>query len=136
MFYVEQFDRLQAEHDNFQWFVALSEPTPEDQWTGKTGYVHQVLYEDYLRDHPAPENCEYYVCGPPMMMRAVLKMLDNLGVDFPGTDFPAAAEALGGVGLLVQDEATLEKELATAFTRDTFTLLACVIGRKAYDGAF
>lgn len=81
MFYVEQFDRLQAEHDNFKWFVALSEPRPEDDWTGQTGFIHQVLYEAYLKDHPAPEDCEYYVCGPPMMLRAVLGMLDNLGVD-------------------------------------------------------
>jgi Na+-transporting NADH:ubiquinone oxidoreductase subunit F len=81
MFYVEQFDRLQDEYENFEWFVALSEPKPEDGWTGKTGFIHQVLYEEYLRGHPAPENCEYYVCGPPMMLRAVLKMLDNLGVD-------------------------------------------------------
>ena len=62
--------------------------------------------------------------------------LENLGVDFPGTDFPAVAKALGGHGVLVQDEATLEKELTAAFTRETFTLLACAIGRKAYDGAF
>ena len=58
------------------------------------------------------------------------------GPSIPGTDFPAVAEALGGHGLWVRDEATLEQELAAAFTRDTFTLLACVIGRKAYDGAF
>jgi Na+-transporting NADH:ubiquinone oxidoreductase subunit F len=81
MFYAEEFDRLQTEHDNFEWFPALSEPTPTDDWTGKTGFIHQVLYEDYLKDHSAPEDCEYYICGPPMMIRAVQGMLDNLGVD-------------------------------------------------------
>jgi Na+-transporting NADH:ubiquinone oxidoreductase subunit F len=81
MFYVEQFDQLQSEHENFEWCVALSESRPEDNWKGKTGFIHQVLYENYLKDHPAPEDCEYYVCGPPMMLRAVLRMLDNLGVD-------------------------------------------------------
>jgi Na+-transporting NADH:ubiquinone oxidoreductase subunit F len=81
LFYAEDFDRLQREHDNFQWCVALSEPRPEDQWQGKTGFIHEVLLESYLKDHPAPEDCEYYLCGPPMMIKAVLSMLDNLGVD-------------------------------------------------------
>ncbi len=76
-----QFNRLAAAHDNFRWFVVLSEPKPEDHWTGYTGFVHQAAYDDYLKDHPAPEDCEYYVCGPPMMNKAVLKMLDDLGVD-------------------------------------------------------
>jgi len=81
MFYVEDFDQLQAEHPNFQWFVALSNPLPEDQWTGLTGYIHNVLFENYLKDHPAPEDCEYYLCGPPMMTSAVINMLEDLGVE-------------------------------------------------------
>jgi Na+-transporting NADH:ubiquinone oxidoreductase subunit F len=81
LFYAEAFDRLQTEHDNFHWCVALSEPRPEDEWRGKTGFIHDVLYESYLKDHPAPEDCEYYLCGPPMMVRAARNMLDNLGVD-------------------------------------------------------
>ena len=81
MFYVEDFDKLQAENPNFKWHVALSEPQPEDNWTGYTGFIHQVVLNEYLSKHPAPEECEYYLCGPPMMNSAVLKMLDNLGVD-------------------------------------------------------
>ena len=81
MFYVEDFDRLQAENENFKWHVALSEPLPEDNWEGHTGSIHQVVLENYLKDHPAPEECEYYLCGPPMMNQAVLQMLDDMGVD-------------------------------------------------------
>ncbi|QDV08557.1 Na(+)-translocating NADH-quinone reductase subunit F [Planctomycetes bacterium Poly30] len=81
MFYVEDFDRLAKENDNFQWHVALSEPQPEDNWEGYTGFIHQVVLAEYLSKHPAPEECEYYLCGPPMMNQAVLKMLDDLGVD-------------------------------------------------------
>ena len=81
MFYVEDFDMLQQEYDNFSWHVALSEPLPEDNWDGYTGFIHQVLYENYLKDHPAPEDCEYYICGPPMMLTAVISMLENLGVE-------------------------------------------------------
>jgi Na+-transporting NADH:ubiquinone oxidoreductase subunit F len=81
LLYQEAFDRLQAEQDNFRWVPALSEPRPEDRWQGKTGFIHEVLYEHYLKDHPAPEDCEYYLCGPPMMIKAVRRMLDNLGVD-------------------------------------------------------
>ena len=81
LFYVEDFDRLAAAHDNFRWVVALSEPRPEDRWQGATGFIHEVLHERYLKDHTAPEDCEYYLCGPPMMIRAVRRMLDNLGVD-------------------------------------------------------
>jgi Na+-transporting NADH:ubiquinone oxidoreductase subunit F len=81
LFFVEEFDRLQVEFDNFRWFVALSEPRPEDEWDGRTGFIHDVLHEDYLETHPAPEDCEYYLCGPPMMIRALRNMLDNLGVD-------------------------------------------------------
>ncbi len=80
-FYIEDFDRLQAEHDNFRWYLALSEPLPEDNWTGKTGFIHQVVYDNYLKDHPAPEDVEYYLCGPPMMLEACLKMLADLGVE-------------------------------------------------------
>jgi len=81
MFYVEDFDSLQAQYDNFNWHVALSEPQPEDHWTGYTGFIHEVLYQNYLKDHAAPEDCEYYLCGPPMMISAVMNMLDNLGVE-------------------------------------------------------
>jgi Na+-transporting NADH:ubiquinone oxidoreductase subunit F len=80
MFYGEEFTDLAATHPNFRWHVALSDPPPEDRWTGYTGFIHEVLYEHYLKDHPAPEDCEYYLCGPPMMTAAVTKMLDNLGV--------------------------------------------------------
>jgi Na+-transporting NADH:ubiquinone oxidoreductase subunit F len=81
MFYTEDFDMLAAENANFQWHVALSDPLPEDEWTGYTGFIHEVLFENYLKDHPAPEDCEYYMCGPPMMTKAVLQMLHDLGVE-------------------------------------------------------
>ncbi|SMH50609.1 NADH:ubiquinone reductase (Na(+)-transporting) subunit F [Maritimibacter sp. HL-12] len=81
MFYVEDFDALAAEFDNFEWHVALSDPLPEDAWTGDTGFIHSVLFETYLKDHPAPEDCEYYLCGPPLMNRSVIEMLLDLGVD-------------------------------------------------------
>lgn len=81
MFYVKDFDDLQAENDNFTWHVALSDPLPEDNWTGYTGFIHNVLLEQYLEEHPAPEDCEYYMCGPPMMNAAVINMLDELGVE-------------------------------------------------------
>jgi len=81
MFYQDEFEEIAAENPNFNWHVALSEPLPEDNWTSYTGFIHQVLYEHYLKDHPAPEDCEYYICGPPMMLQAVLKMLDDLGVE-------------------------------------------------------
>lgn len=81
MFYQDEYDQLAADNDNFEWFVALSEPQPEDNWTGYTGFIHNVLYENYLKDHEAPEDCEYYMCGPPMMNAAVIKMLHSLGVE-------------------------------------------------------
>ncbi|MHA7832906.1 MAG: NADH:ubiquinone reductase (Na(+)-transporting) subunit F [Algiphilus sp.] len=81
MFYVEDFDMLDRENENFEWHVALSEPLPEDNWEGPTGFIHEVLYEKYLKDHKAPEDCEYYLCGPPMMNAAVIKMLIDLGVE-------------------------------------------------------
>ena len=80
MFYAEEFDELAEKNDNFEWHLALSEPQPEDNWTGLTGFIHQVLLDEYLSKHPAPEDCEYYMCGPPMMNTAVIKMLDSLGV--------------------------------------------------------
>jgi Na+-transporting NADH:ubiquinone oxidoreductase subunit F len=81
MFYVEDFDRLAAEHDNFEWHVALSDPQPEDDWEGDTGFIHNVLLENYLSAHEAPEDCEFYMCGPPMMNQAVINMLHDLGVE-------------------------------------------------------
>lgn len=81
MFYVEDFDKLAAENANFKWHVALSDPSPEDNWDGYTGFIHNVIYENYLKDHDAPEDCEYYMCGPPMMNAAVIGMLKDLGVE-------------------------------------------------------
>jgi Na+-transporting NADH:ubiquinone oxidoreductase subunit F len=81
MFYVEDFDTLQSDFDNFKWYAALSDPKEEDQWGGYTGFIHNVLFENYLKDHPAPEDCEYYMCGPPMMAAAVIRMLEDLGVE-------------------------------------------------------
>ena len=81
MFYVDDFDTLAAGHDNFSWHVALSDPQPEDEWTGYTGFIHEVLLDNYLQNHPAPEDCEYYMCGPPLMTQAVLQMLYDLGVE-------------------------------------------------------
>ena len=80
-FYDDEFDQLAEENENFNWHLALSEPLPEDNWNGYTGFIHDVLYNNYLKDHPAPEDCEYYMCGPPMMNAAVIKMLENLGVE-------------------------------------------------------
>ena len=80
IFYVDDFDALAAENENFKWHVALSEPQPEDNWSGYVGFIHKVLLDEYLSSHPAPEDCEYYNCGPPMMNTAVIKMLTDLGV--------------------------------------------------------
>ncbi len=80
-FYVEDFDAIGRENENFSWYLALSEPLPEDKWAGHGGFIHQVLYDNYLKDHPAPEDIEYYLCGPPMMIAACKKMLDELGVE-------------------------------------------------------
>jgi Na+-transporting NADH:ubiquinone oxidoreductase subunit F len=80
-FYSEDFDGIQKENDNFEWHLALSGPLPEDNWTGLTGFIHQVVYDEYLKDHPAPEDVEYYLCGPPLMLQASMKMLDDLGVE-------------------------------------------------------
>ncbi|MFP5457812.1 MAG: NADH:ubiquinone reductase (Na(+)-transporting) subunit F [Bacteriovoracia bacterium] len=81
MFYVEDFDMIQRENPNFKWHVALSEPQPGDNWTGYTGFIHNVLFEQYLKNHPAPEDCEYYLCGPPIMNQSVINMLLSLGVE-------------------------------------------------------
>jgi Na+-transporting NADH:ubiquinone oxidoreductase subunit F len=81
MFYEDDYNGLAAENDNFEWHVALSDPQPEDNWDGLTGFIHNVLYENYLKDHEAPEDCEYYMCGPPMMNAAVIGMLKDLGVE-------------------------------------------------------
>ncbi len=81
MFYVEDFDSLANDFENFEWHVALSDPQPEDNWEGYTGFIHNVLFENYLKDHPTPEDCEFYMCGPPMMNSAVITMLEDLGVE-------------------------------------------------------
>lgn len=80
-FYVDEFNKLAEENPNFTWHLALSEPLPEDNWTGPTGFIHNVLYENYMKMHPAPEDCEFYMCGPPVMNAAVIKMLLDLGVE-------------------------------------------------------
>ena len=80
LFYHEQFTRLAAEHPNFSYTAALSEPRSEDAWDGPVGFIHSVCHDDYLGTHPAPEECEYYMCGPPLMIAAVQRMLSNLGV--------------------------------------------------------
>lgn len=81
MFYVEDFDSLAEEFDNFEWHCALSDPQPEDDWDGYTGFIHNVVYENHLKDHPAPEDCEFYMCGPPIMNQSVIAMLHDLGVE-------------------------------------------------------
>jgi Na+-transporting NADH:ubiquinone oxidoreductase subunit F len=93
-FYVDHFDKIQEENPNFEWHLALSDVIPEDDWEnaesesrkalgakhGYTGFIHNILLENYLKEHPAPEDCEFYMCGPPMMNQAVIKMLEDLGV--------------------------------------------------------
>jgi len=80
-FYSDEYDTLEAENENFEWHLALSDPQPEDNWNGLTGFIHNVLFEQYLKNHEAPEDCEYYMCGPPMMNAACIKMLNDLGVE-------------------------------------------------------
>lgn len=80
IFYEEDFRKIEAEFPNFKFEIALSEPLPEDNWTGYVGFIHQVVLDNYLNLHESPEDIEYYLCGPPMMLSAVQKMLDNLGV--------------------------------------------------------
>ncbi|MGB0494865.1 MAG: NADH:ubiquinone reductase (Na(+)-transporting) subunit F [Kangiellaceae bacterium] len=81
MFYEDEYDQLAKDNENFNWHVALSDPMPEDNWDGLTGFIHNVLHDEYLKFHEAPEDCEYYMCGPPMMNAAVIKMLEDLGVE-------------------------------------------------------
>jgi Na+-transporting NADH:ubiquinone oxidoreductase subunit F len=81
LFYVDEFRELEEKFPNFKFNIALSDPLPSDNWTGYKGFIHQVLHDEYLKNHPSPEDIEYYICGPPMMLQAVLKMLDNLGVE-------------------------------------------------------
>jgi Na+-transporting NADH:ubiquinone oxidoreductase subunit F len=81
LFYTEEFEKIAEQFKNFTYHIALSDPLPEDNWQGKTGFIHNVLYEDYLKDHPAPEDIQYYMCGPPMMAEAVTEMLTDLGVE-------------------------------------------------------
>jgi Na+-transporting NADH:ubiquinone oxidoreductase subunit F len=81
MFYDDEFKELEKKFDNFSYHVALSDPQPEDDWGGSVGFIHNVAYAEYLKDHPDPTEIEYYLCGPPMMLEAVQKMLDSLGVE-------------------------------------------------------
>jgi len=81
LFYQDEYDQLAEENDNFEWHVAMSDPQPEDNWEGLTGFIHNVLYDEYLKDHPAPEDCEFYMCGPPIMNQSVISMLENMGVE-------------------------------------------------------
>ncbi len=81
LFYLDEFEELEKKHDNFSMHIALSDPVPEDNWTGLTGFIHQVLHDEYLAKHPAPEDCEYYICGPPIMLKCVEDMLADLGVE-------------------------------------------------------
>ncbi|MEI2387523.1 NADH:ubiquinone reductase (Na(+)-transporting) subunit F [Breoghania sp. JC706] len=80
LFYVEEFDAIAAAHPNFIWMPALSDPAPGDRWRGATGFIHDIV-NAHLRSHPAPEDCEYYLCGPPVMISAVLATLERLGVE-------------------------------------------------------
>jgi Na+-transporting NADH:ubiquinone oxidoreductase subunit F len=79
--YADEFDELARQHANFSWRVALSEPVADTPWTGHRGFIHSVVYENYLKDHPSPEEAEYYLCGPPLMSAAVIQMLEDLGVE-------------------------------------------------------
>lgn len=81
MFYTEEFEAIEKQFPNFQYHVALSEPQPEDNWTGYKGFIHQVVFENYLKNHDNVDEIEFYLCGPPMMNSAVFKMLDDLGVE-------------------------------------------------------
>jgi Na+-transporting NADH:ubiquinone oxidoreductase subunit F len=81
MFYVDDFDTIQKENDNFTWHCALSDAQEEDNWEGYKGFIHQILFDNYLKDHSAPEDCEYYLCGPPIMNKCVIDMLVDIGVE-------------------------------------------------------
>ena len=96
LFYSELFEKLDVKHDNFSWHVALSAPEAQDDWNGYTGFIHKVVYDQFLVKHPEPEDCEYYLCGPPLMVKAVLAMLDDLGVEAESIhydDFGGASSA-------------------------------------------
>lgn len=80
LFYVEEFEAIEKDNPNFKFNIALSEPQPSDNWTGYVGFIHQVIMDEYLKKHEEPEEIEFYLCGPPMMNQAVLKMLDDYGV--------------------------------------------------------
>lgn len=80
LYYAEEMEALAAKFDHFSWHPVLSEPDPQGPWNGETGFVHEALYQHYLQNHPAPQNCEYYLCGPPLMIQAVRAMLEKLGV--------------------------------------------------------
>ena len=79
-FYEDDFNSIASENDNFDWHLALSEPLPEDDWSGYTGFIHQVLYDHYLKDHDSPEDVEYYLCGPPLMLKACFDMLEAVRI--------------------------------------------------------
>ncbi|MEZ6123343.1 MAG: NADH:ubiquinone reductase (Na(+)-transporting) subunit F [Planctomycetaceae bacterium] len=81
LFYLDEFEELEKKNSNFKMHVALSDPLPSDNWTGLKGFIHQVLHDEYLAKHPAPEDCEYYICGPPIMLKCVRDMLSDLGVE-------------------------------------------------------
>lgn len=81
LFYLDEFEELEKKNPNFKMNIALSDPLPEDNWTGLTGFIHQVLHDEYLSKHPAPEDCEYYICGPPIMLQCVTEVLTDLGVE-------------------------------------------------------
>ena len=90
LFYINHFRNIEKDFPNFKFYIALSEPLPDDNWNekkslqdggdGYLGFIHQALYDNYLKDHPDPEEVEYYLCGPPLMNAAVLKMLDEMGI--------------------------------------------------------
>jgi Na+-transporting NADH:ubiquinone oxidoreductase subunit F len=81
VFYEDHFRKIEEEFPNFTFHIAMSEPRPEDNWDGYVGFIHQVVYDHYLKDHPAPEDVEYYLCGPPLMLQSALGMLDDLGIE-------------------------------------------------------
>ena len=87
VFYTDEFEEIERTHDNFTFHLALSDPLPEDNWTGHSGFIHMVLFDQYLKEHPAPEDVNYYLCGPPVMNQAIFKMLDNLGVEAENIHF-------------------------------------------------
>jgi Na+-transporting NADH:ubiquinone oxidoreductase subunit F len=81
LFFDDEFKALEKKYKNFSYHVALSQPEPEDNWDGMTGFIHNCLHDNYLKDHIDPTEIEYYLCGPPMMLDAIIEMLDSLGVE-------------------------------------------------------